>query len=91
MQTYKGDAQLAGLLDAAAEAGERLRIVVNGNSYEIVVQARGEYHDPWATYDPEAALEALENSAGVLGGIDADALIAELKSEREQGGDDRAV
>ena len=80
MQTYKGDAELAGLLDAAAEAGEPLRVVVNGRTYEIVVQARADSHDPWAEYDPEAALEALEESAGVLGGIDADALIAELKT-----------
>ncbi|CAN5583702.1 hypothetical protein BH23CHL2_BH23CHL2_23480 [soil metagenome] len=84
MQTYKGDAELATLLDAAVKAGEPLRIVVNGTTYDIVVQGRDTAPDPWADYDPDAALEALENSAGVLGGIDADALIAELKAEREQ-------
>jgi hypothetical protein len=84
MQTYKGDPELAVLLDAAEKAGEPLRIVVDGVSYEVVVRVRSEHPDLWAAYDPEAALEALEESAGVLGGIDADALIAELKAEREQ-------
>ena len=85
MQTYKGDAELAELLHVAAETGEPLRVVANGATYEIVVRARADSADPWANYDPEAALEALEESAGVFGGIDADALIAELKAEREQG------
>ncbi len=85
MLTYEGDSKLAELLDAAAEAGEPLRVVVSGTAYEIVVNMREKRPDLWADYDPEAALEALEHSTGVFGGIDADALIAELKAEREQG------
>ncbi len=91
MHTYKGDAELAGLLDAAQKAGESLRIVVNGTTYDIVVQSRSVSADPWSDYDPEAALEALDVSAGVLEGIDADALIAELKAARDQDDSSRAL
>lgn len=38
--------------------------------------------DIWAGYDPEAARKAWHESAGILRGVDVEALLAELKAER---------
>ena len=42
--------------------------------------------DPWANYDPQKALQAVEQSAGILkeSGVDVAQLLVDLRAEREQ-------
>lgn len=83
MKTYTADAELTALLKEAAEAGERLRVRTGDSTYELEVREPLD-NDIWADYDPEAAWKAWEQAFGILRGIDADALIDELRADREQ-------
>ncbi len=83
MKTYTADAELTALLKEAAEAGERLRVRTDDSTYELEVREPVK-KDIGKDYDPEAVREALEGAFGILRGIDADKLIDELRTDREQ-------
>jgi hypothetical protein len=83
MRTYTADSELTALLREAVEAGEPLRVRTDGDIYEIDVR-RPEKQDIWKDYDAEAVGEALRATFGIMRGVDADALIKELKAAREQ-------
>lgn len=83
MKTYTADPELTALLKEAAEVGERLRVRTDDSTYELEVRQPVK-KDIWADYDPEAAWQAWEQAFGMLRGIDADALIEELRADREQ-------
>lgn len=84
--TYVADSELAALLKAAVEAGERLQVQANGQTYEIQVTPATKSHDIWKDYDPDAAREALHASAGVLAGtgIDVEEWLEEIRETRKQ-------
>jgi hypothetical protein len=44
----------------------------------------------WADYDPDGVLAGLRASAGALAGVDRDALLADLRSQRRQASQGRA-
>lgn len=83
IRTYVADSELAALLKAAAEAGQRLRVQANGQTYEVEVKPTRS-RDIWEGYDPEAARKAWKDLAGILPDIDADAWIRQIKEDREQ-------
>jgi len=85
-RTYVADSELTALLKAAAQAGERVRIVAEGQTFEVEVKPSTESRDIWEGYDPEAAREALYASAGVLAdsGIDVEAWLEEIRESRKQ-------
>lgn len=83
--TYHADHELAMLLKAAARSGERLRVQAEDVTVELVVSAPSDASGGiWIGYDPKAAREAWHAATGILANVDADALIEELKRDREQ-------
>ncbi len=80
---YEADVQLAKLLKAAATAGTLLRVVADGDSYDVRVQQEGTPLRRLEDYDPEPAREALRQSFGTWSDLDADAYIEEIKASRE--------
>lgn len=84
LKTYVADHELAELIRTARTAGKPLRVRAGEEVYELDVRESVASEDIWENYDPEAALQALEESAGVLTGVDVETLIEELKAEREQ-------
>jgi hypothetical protein len=72
--------ELAGIIDQAGETPvvfER-----NGRWFRLVPE---EQIDPFANYDPERVRRAFERAAGMLSGIDTEALKAELRYQRGHG------
>ncbi len=81
------DSELGRILDQATSGnvvlergGERFRIVRERPG----IAGRPDEDDPFANYDPERAQAAWASIAGILRGVDADALIAELREQRGQ-------
>jgi hypothetical protein len=74
----KPDSEIAQLLKRAAE--EPALLEVNGTRFRV----ESEESDLFANNDPERALAALDRAAGSWKGIDAEALIAELRAQRDQ-------
>lgn len=76
-------------LQLVREAGQgRLRLTVvedNGQQIaEVGPVEPGHEADLWSGYDPDAARRAWQASAGVLREVNVEALLADLKAEREQ-------
>jgi hypothetical protein len=82
--TYVADHELAALLKAAAEAGKRVRVVAEGETFEIEINPKTKSRDAVEGYDPAATREAWESIAGILPDIDAEAWIRQIKEDREQ-------
>jgi hypothetical protein len=87
VKTYIADSELALLLKAASQTGERLLVKAGDDCYELKVNPATEVDDIWAGYDPEKVREAVRRSAA-LGLHDdrdhIDAVIAEIRSQRDQ-------
>lgn len=83
-KSYVADDELAALLQSAARTGKRLRVEAGGQIFVIDVSPDPDRDDIWRDYDPEAAREAWNASAGTLVGVDPKELIRELKEAREQ-------
>lgn len=84
IRTYVADSELTALLKAAAQSGERVRVVAEGQTFEVEVKPSTKSRDIWEGYDPEVAREAWESIAGIFPDIDAEALIRQIKEDREQ-------
>jgi hypothetical protein len=86
IRTYIADSELASLLKAAAESGGRVRVVANGEMYDLQIAAFMKSPDIWKDYDPAAFREALYASAGVLkgSGIDVEEWLEEIRESRKQ-------
>jgi hypothetical protein len=72
------DSEFARLLKRAAE--EPALLDIDGMRFRV----ESEELDPFANYDPERARAALERAAGSWKGVNAEALIAELRAQRDQ-------
>ena len=70
-------------MKAAAETGERVRVLVGDTPYDLEVMPASRTRDVREDYDPEAAREAWMGVAGILPDIDAEAWIRRIKEERE--------
>jgi hypothetical protein len=81
---YTADHRLAMLLKAAARSGVPLQVQAEDTTFELAVRPAQDAGDIWNDYDPQAAREAWHSIAGLLSEADADALIEELKLDREQ-------
>lgn len=69
------------------EAGPRPVIIENeGVRFRVVREPDviETTEDPWANYDVEKVLRAIEQGAGALMGVDTDALLREISQAREQ-------
>ncbi|MCA1668102.1 MAG: hypothetical protein LC793_12055 [Thermomicrobia bacterium] len=78
------DSELAQWLN---QAGRQPIIIENaGVRFRVVreVDERQAANDPWANYDPEKMLRAIEISAGALDGVDTEALLKEIYEARAQ-------
>jgi hypothetical protein len=71
--------ELAEIVDLSEETPVVLER--NGRRFRLVREAAP---DPLAGYDPERTLRAFERAAGILKGIDAEALKAEIREQRQQ-------
>jgi hypothetical protein len=72
------DSDLAPLLDRAAQVP--LRLERGGVVYRVVRE-----DDPWAGYDPEKVMAAIEATAGSWADLDTDAIIDNIYRWREDG------
>jgi hypothetical protein len=57
--------------------GVRFRVVREADTMQTT-------DDPWANYDVEKVLQAIEMGAGALKGVDTEALLKEIYESREQ-------
>ena len=80
------DSHTRGLVREAGQGRMRLTVVEDDGRQiaEVGPVEPGQVADMWAGYDPGAARQAWRASAGVLSEVDVDALLADLKAEREQ-------
>jgi len=83
-KAYAADHELATLLKAAVESGEPVRVQAGAETFDLKVTPALVPVDIWAGYDAQAAREAWHAIRGLLEDADADALIRELKADREQ-------
>lgn len=92
-QVYKLDADheraLAERLQLAESTNVPVVLEVAGERYRLVPDADPEIqladeNDPFANYDPEKVLAAIEAGRGALAGIDVEAFLAEIHEMREQ-------
>ena len=72
------DSEFARLLKRAAE--ESALLDVDGTRFRV----ESEEPDPSANHDPERVRAAIKRMTGAWKGIDAEALIAELRAQRDQ-------
>lgn len=72
------DSELGRILDEAA-AGDVI-LEKAGTRFRLIQQA----DDLFANYDPERALAAFEQAAGLFDGMDVEELKAELRAQRSQ-------
>jgi hypothetical protein len=64
-----------------AEAnGAPIILIHNGRRYRLAPEDG--QADIWAGYDPEAVRKALAETAGAWGGVDAEALIEDIRAQR---------
>jgi hypothetical protein len=90
MQPMTIDPELARQLKEAAAAGRSLAVVIDDRTYRLSITPEAEV-DLWESYDPEGVREAVRRSAALGSTADAaelDALIAEIRAQRDQAGDD---
>lgn len=80
---YIDDHELIEMLESAVRTGSVLRLQSSDKAYEINVRSAESRRLVWEGYDPEAIREALYATAGTASEIDAEALIRQIKAERE--------
>jgi hypothetical protein len=86
IRTYIADSQFAALLKAAAQTGERVLVVADGQTFDLQITSSTKSINVREDYDPEAFREALYASAGVLkgSGIDVEEWLEEIRESRKQ-------
>jgi hypothetical protein len=90
MQPLTIDPELARQLKEAAAAGRSVAVVIDDRTYRLSITAESEV-DLWEDYDPEGVLEAVRRSAAMSSTADTaelDALVAEIRAQRDQAPDD---
>jgi AbrB family looped-hinge helix DNA binding protein len=72
----------AGRADGTSRGHEPVRDA--GKEGDVRLPKLADPENIWANYDPEAAREALRQTKGILAGVDAEALIADIYAARGQ-------
>ncbi len=93
IRTASLDPQTQRLIREAGQGRLRLTVVEEDGRQiaEVLPVGASEPSNLWTDYDPQAARQAWQASAGTLRGIDVESLLADLKFEREQDGSEPPI
>lgn len=82
--TVSPDSELGMMLKAAQTSGEPLVVDTGERTYTLFVTLREAESDPFADYDPQAAIAGIRALDEALAGVDREQLLRDVYEQREQ-------
>jgi hypothetical protein len=76
--------RLRAVFETMAQRGEKVFVEKEGLLFRLELEKDPQPQDIWTNYDPQKVRQGLKSSAGALAGVDRDALLKDIHSQRQQ-------